>query len=133
MASKDSPQPPKLEEAALPHKPTEAKASADQDINPWDVKGAVAEDGTVLAIDYNKLIDQFGTQRLTPDILARFEKVTGHKPHRFMRRGVVFSHREFDKLLDRYESGKPFYLYTGRGPSSDSMHLGHMVPFVFTK
>lgn len=42
-------------------------------------------------------------------------------------------HREFDKILDRYEQGKPFYLYTGRGPSSDSMHLGHMIPFMFTK
>jgi hypothetical protein len=41
--------------------------------------------------------------------------------------------REFDKILDRYEQGKPFFLYTGRGPSSDSMHLGHMVPFVFSK
>ena len=41
--------------------------------------------------------------------------------------------REFDKILDRYEQGKPFYLYTGRGPSSDSMHLGHMIPFMFTK
>lgn len=33
-------------------------------------------------------------------------------------------YREFDKILDRYEQGKPFFLYTGRGPSSDSMHLG---------
>jgi tryptophanyl-tRNA synthetase len=41
--------------------------------------------------------------------------------------------RELDKILDRFEAGKPFFLYTGRGPSSDSMHLGHMVPFVFTK
>lgn len=41
--------------------------------------------------------------------------------------------REFDRILDRFEQGKPFFLYTGRGPSSDSMHLGHMVPFVFTK
>ena len=40
---------------------------------------------------------------------------------------------EFDRILDRYEQGKPWFLYTGRGPSSDSMHLGHMVPFVFTK
>jgi len=41
--------------------------------------------------------------------------------------------REFDKILDRFEQGKPFFLYTGRGPSSDSMHLGHMIPFVFNK
>lgn len=32
-----------------------------------------------------------------------------------------------------YESGKPFYLYTGRGPSSDALHLGHLVPFQFTQ
>lgn len=33
--------------------------------------------------------------------------------------------------MDRYEQKKPFFLYTGRGPSSDSMHLGHMIPFLF--
>lgn len=26
-----------------------------------------------------------------------------------------------------------FYLYTGRGPSSESLHLGHMLPFIFCK
>lgn len=36
-------------------------------------------------------------------------------------------------ILDLYEQGKPFYLYTGRGPSSDSMHLGHLIPFMFCK
>jgi len=24
-------------------------------------------------------------------------------------------------------------LYTGRGPSSESLHIGHAVPFIFTK
>ncbi|KAL3070331.1 hypothetical protein niasHS_016158 [Heterodera schachtii] len=27
----------------------------------------------------------------------------------------------------------PFYLYTGRGPSSGSLHLGHLIPFFFAK
>ncbi|KAH9161538.1 tryptophanyl-tRNA synthetase, partial [Lactarius sanguifluus] len=54
-------------------------------------------------------------------------------PHILLRRGMFFSHRDFNIILDRYEKGKPFFLYTGRGPSSDSMHLGHMIPFVFTK
>ena len=36
-------------------------------------------------------------------------------------------------ILTRYEQQKPFYLYTGRGPSSASMHLGHLIPFLFTK
>jgi len=35
--------------------------------------------------------------------------------------------------LDAAEQGKPFYLYTGRGPSSEALHLGHMLPFMFTK
>lgn len=42
-------------------------------------------------------------------------------------------HRELNNILDRFEKGQPFYLYTGRGPSSDSMHIGHMIPFVFTQ
>ncbi|KAF8894494.1 hypothetical protein BD779DRAFT_1668995 [Infundibulicybe gibba] len=105
----------------------------EQVVTPWDVQGSVSTDGKQQAIDYDKLIDQFGTRRVDQLLLERFEKITGKKPHVFLRRGMFFSHREFDKILDRYEQGKPFFLYTGRGPSSDSMHLGHMVPFVFTK
>jgi len=112
--------------------PTSEPQTAEQNVNPWDVQGAVV-DGQIQAIDYDRLVDQFGTRRITPELLERFERVTGHKPHRFMRRGMVFSHRELDNILDRYEQGKPFFLYTGRGPSSNSIHLGHMVPFIFTK
>ncbi len=64
-------------------------------------------------------------------MLEKFERITGHKPHVFLRRGIFFSHRELDQILDKYEKGKPFFLYTGRGPSADSMHLGHLVPFIF--
>jgi tryptophanyl-tRNA synthetase len=35
--------------------------------------------------------------------------------------------------LLQYEKKIPFYLYTGRGPSSGSLHMGHLVPFLFTK
>ncbi|KAG1736769.1 tryptophanyl-tRNA synthetase [Suillus lakei] len=105
----------------------------EQLVTPWDVQGSVSADGKQLAIDYDKLIVQFGTRRVDAALLERFQKLTGHKPHPLLRRGMFFSHREFDKILDRYEQGKPFFLYTGRGPSSDSMHLGHMIPFLFTK
>ena len=37
------------------------------------------------------------------------------------------------EILDSYEAKKPFYLYTGRGPSADALHLGHTIPFLFTK
>lgn len=35
--------------------------------------------------------------------------------------------------MDQYEKGEKFYLYTGRGPSSEALHLGHLIPFMFTK
>ncbi|CCM05790.1 uncharacterized protein FIBRA_08023 [Fibroporia radiculosa] len=121
------------ESSAPAIKSVDASSAHDQVVTPWDVQGSVSSDGQQLAIDYDKLIDQFGTRRVDAAVLERFERLTGHKPHVLMRRGMFFSHRDFDKILDRYEQGKPFFLYTGRGPSSDSMHLGHMVPFIFTK
>lgn len=113
--------------------PTDPSRAHEQVVTPWDVQGSVSADGKQLAIDYDKLVAQFGTRRIEPELLARFEKLTGHKPHPLLRRGMFFSHRELDKILDRYEQGKPFFLYTGRGPSSDTVHIGHMIPFVFTK
>ncbi|EGG12808.1 uncharacterized protein MELLADRAFT_51354 [Melampsora larici-populina 98AG31] len=104
----------------------------EQVVDPWDVKGAVV-DGIQQDIDYNKLIEQFGTKHITPELLERFESLTQRKLHPLLRRGMFFSHRELDQILDRYEQGKPFYLYTGRGPSTGSMHLGHMVPFIVTQ
>lgn len=101
----------------------------EQQVTPWRAEAAEGED----KIDYNKLIDQFGSQKITSDLIARIEKCTGKPAHPFLRRGVFFSHRELDQILDAYEKRQPFYLYTGRGPSSESMHLGHLVPFLFTK
>lgn len=105
----------------------------EQIITPWDVEGAVDEQGVAQAIDYEKLLKQFGTRPITAETLERFQRVTGHKPHHFLRKGLFYSERDLNKILDLYEQGKPFFLYTGRGPSSGSVHLGHMVPFVFTK
>jgi tryptophanyl-tRNA synthetase len=50
-----------------------------------------------------------------------------------LRRGIFFSHRSLDYILNAFEGGRGFYLYTGRGPSSTSLHLGHAIPFIFTK
>ncbi|ODV58744.1 tryptophan--tRNA ligase WRS1 [Ascoidea rubescens DSM 1968] len=104
----------------------------EQIITPWEVEGAVV-DGKAQLIDYTKLIKQFGTRQINNETLERFTKVTGHEPHIFLKKGVFFSERDFNKILDLYEQGKQFFLYTGRGPSSSCMHLGHMVPFIFTK
>ena len=107
-------------------------SSAEQKVTPWEVEGAVV-DGVAQSIDYDNLIKQFGTKPITKETLTRFQEVTGQEPHPFLKRGVFFSERDLHRILDLYEHGEPFYLYTGRGPSSDSMHLGHMVPFIFTK
>ena len=106
--------------------------NTDQKITPWEVEGAVRE-GKVHEIDYDKLSRQFGTKIISEETLNRFKEVTGHEPHPFLKRGVFYSERDLDKILNLYEQGEPFFLYTGRGPSSDSMHMGHLVPFIFTK
>ncbi|XP_072930137.1 tryptophan--tRNA ligase, cytoplasmic [Epargyreus clarus] len=100
----------------------------DDVVDPWNV-ASKSETG----IDYDKLIQRFGSKKIDDEIIARFEQVTGKKAHHFLRRGIFFSHRDIHSILNLVEAGKKFYLYTGRGPSSDSMHIGHMIPFMFTK
>lgn len=107
--------------------------ATEQTIDPYNVSGGVDEHGNAKAIDYERLIAEFGTQRLTEEHISRFEKVTGRKAPKLMRRGLFFSHRDFDKALDYYEKYGSFMLYTGRGPSSGSVHLGHTIPFLMTK
>lgn len=99
--------------AAEPEAPTDvapavatdptAPATKKQLVDPWNVAGEVGEDGKAKAIDYNKLVDEFGTKLIDQALLDRFEKVTGHKPHRFLRRRIFFSERDLNLILDRYE------------------------------
>jgi len=46
---------------------------------------------------------------------------------------MFFCHRDLDICLNAYEKLQPFYLYTGRGPSAEALHLGHTIPFIFTQ
>ena len=89
-------------------------------LTPWEVKGKV---------DYMAQIRQFGTTPLDGRLIRRWESVTRTKAPHYIRRGLVFSHQDIDKILDCVEKGIPVYIYTGRGPSGESMHLGHLVPF----
>ena len=105
---------------------TASGSDVKQTVTPWTVQGG--EDG----IDYDALIRQFGSKPISEELLARFEKITGHRPHHWLRRGLFYSHRDLNFILDTVEKGEKFYLYTGRGPSSGSLHMGHMIPFLFT-
>ncbi|CAJ0573091.1 unnamed protein product, partial [Mesorhabditis spiculigera] len=106
----------------------EKDVSKDDVVTPWDVSSSSAT-----GVDYNKLIDKFGCRTLTADLVERIERLTGKPAHVFLRRGMFFAHRDLTAILDRIEQKKPFYLYTGRGASSGSLHLGHIIPFIFTK
>ncbi|XP_067335643.1 tryptophan--tRNA ligase, cytoplasmic-like isoform X2 [Channa argus] len=97
-------------------------------VDPWNVS-TTRDKG----IDYDKLIVRFGSTKIDKELVDRIEKVLRQKPHRFLRRGIFFSHRDMHQVLDAYEKNKSFYLYTGRGPSSEAMHTGHLIPFIFTK
>lgn len=91
-------------------------------VTPWHVEGD---------IDYDKLIKQFGTEKISSELLDRIKKISG-EDHFMLRRGIFFSHREITRILDDYEKGNKFFLYTGRGPSGHT-HIGHLVPWMFAK
>lgn len=95
---------------------------AEQQVTPWDVTGAV---------DYEKLVKEFGTEPITDQLLKQIKKQTGEL-HYFLRRKIFFSHRDLGWLLNEYDKKNPFFLYTGRAPSG-GIHLGHLVPWMFTK
>ena len=97
-------------------------ASDDFIVTPWHVEGD---------IDYDKLIKRFGTEKISNQLLDRIKKHT-KEDHFMLRRGIFFSHRDMNQILNEYEKGNKFFLYTGRGPSGHT-HIGHLVPWVFAK
>jgi tryptophanyl-tRNA synthetase len=91
-------------------------------VTPWEVKGKV---------DYERLIREFGTQPLTEELLKKITRYTGSL-HLQLQRRLFFSHRDLNTVLELYEKGTKFVLYTGRGPSGP-VHIGHLVPWIFTR
>ncbi len=91
-------------------------------VNPWEVSGNV---------NYEKLVEQFGVSKIDQKLLKRIEKHT-KELHPMLRRGIFFAHRDLNWLLDEYEKGNKFFLYTGCGPSGP-IHLGHLGTWLFTK
>jgi len=77
-------------------------------LDPW---------GTVNIDDYSKLFDEFG--------ILPFENVCSEisKPHRYMRRKVIFGHRSYDLITDAMKNGTPFSVMSGFMPSG-KIHLG---------
>src|SRR2546430_13848583 len=91
-------------------------------VTPWEVTGEV---------DYDRLIRDFGTQPIAGPLAKRLEEILFDAAY-LVRRQVFFSHRDLALVLDDYEKGKGFFLYTRRGPSGP-MHIDHILSFYFTK
>lgn len=100
----------------------EKKYKKEFEVTPWEVKGEV---------DYSRLIRHFGLKLIDEKLLDRIKKHT-KELHLFLKRNIFFAHRDLDWILDKYEEGEKFFLYTGRGPSGKT-HLGHLIPWIFTK
>jgi len=101
-------------------------AGAGFTVTPWEVKGE---------IDYDKLMEQFGVQKIDEPLLKRIAAIAKHANlplHMFLRRKLFFAHRDLDTVVTAHEKGKKVVLYTGRGPSG-ATHLGHLVPWIFTR
>jgi len=88
-------------------------------VTPYEVKGR---------IDYARLRELFGTQEVTDELRTRLRRLAGGELHPLIARGTYYSHRDLVALLDRYERGHPFFLYSGRGPSGP-LHVSHLAAF----
>jgi len=120
----------KLKDVKLEDKKEEEATTVEGEdvVDPWNVTSTSAA-----GVNYDKLIVRFGSSKIDQELLDRIQKISNKPLHHFLRRGIFFSHRDMHTILNLYESKKPFFLYTGRGPSSEAMHLGHLIPFMLTK
>lgn len=97
---------------------TESYPTADRfTVTPYAVEGEV---------DYEKLLERFGADRLTDGQIARFPD------HPLLRRRTFYAGRDVDEYLEAAESRDPHSIVTGRGPSGP-MHLGHVLPLYLAK
>jgi len=67
-------------------------------VTPWEVSGN---------IDYDRLIKDFGVEKINDTILSRIKKHTKDL-HFMLNRKVFFAHRDLNWLLDEYEKGNKF-------------------------
>ncbi|MEA3254764.1 MAG: tryptophan--tRNA ligase [Candidatus Altiarchaeota archaeon] len=77
-------------------------------IDPWgsgDIK------------DYQNLFKEFGIESL-----EKYKKK--YSDNRYMRRGIIFGHRDFGVISEAIEKKKPFVMMTGLMPSG-RFHFGH--------
>ena len=83
-------------------------------------------------VDYEDLIRKFGVEPIGDDIKERLQKDAGGDLHFLLRRSIFFANRDLSWLLDQYEKGNKFYVYTGIAPSG-GMTIAHLLPFIMAR
>ncbi len=94
----------------------------DFSVTPYDVEGQV---------DYGRLEERFGIQPIDNRLMERIKKDAGEL-HYMIRRKIFFANRDMNWLLDEYEKGNRFYIYTGIAPSG-GMTIAHLPSFVMAQ
>jgi tryptophanyl-tRNA synthetase len=82
-------------------------------VTPWEFE--------LEHIDYARIIQEFGLQPMTSELLKRMKS-----SHRLFKRQIIFAHRDFDRILDAQEKQEQFVVLTGMMPSG-RFHFGHKV------
>jgi tryptophanyl-tRNA synthetase len=98
-----------------PRRPDGGTAAGADDVvlDPW---------GSATVGDYGELFTQFGIEEfdeILPDV---------PNPHYLMRRGVIFGHREYDRVVEAAREGDPAAALSGFMPTGDP-HIGHKLVF----
>jgi tryptophanyl-tRNA synthetase len=91
--------------------PDRAGGSDDVALDPW---------GSSTIEDYRKLFEQFGIEEFDADEVP--------DPHFLMRRGAIFGHREYDRVVEAMAEDEPFAALSGFMPTGDP-HIGHKMVF----
>ncbi|TXT53678.1 MAG: Tryptophanyl-tRNA synthetase [Promethearchaeota archaeon] len=81
-------------------------------IDPWSSSNILDE-------DYNRLIEEFGIDTITDITREQFKK------HKFIRRKVIFGHRDLNLIHKAIENNKSWAVMSGIKPSGP-FHLGTM-------
>ncbi|MEM2526900.1 MAG: tryptophan--tRNA ligase, partial [Candidatus Bathyarchaeia archaeon] len=76
--------------------------------------------GATLVEDYERLYVEFGIQPLKP-LLPKIPN-----PSAAMRRGVIFGHRDFERIIEAMRSGEEFAVMSGIKPTGE-FHLGTLM------
>ncbi len=85
-----------------------------------DKKTVLDPFGTSVVADYERLYKEFGIEPFNP-LLSKVSN-----PSFYMRRGIIFGHRDFDRILNAMQKQEEFAVLSGIKPTGE-FHLGTLM------